>query len=348
MKLRVSRNYVNRRGLYIATLVLAAFGLDVVAAVGLSYVAGFTSVRAALGRFTGIWLVPVVGGIFLSFVGYYYAYRGAYRAEGGPGLKPREMRAVVTAGFGGFFAHGGSATDQIALQGAGASKRDAKVRVGVLGGLEHGALGVIGTAAGVTALLMAIPRPPLDFQYPWAIIPLPGTLLAFWLADKYRTRLRGRGGWREKLSIFLDSIHQIHHMARNRDHLPAIMGMLVFWLAELGAAWCALAAFGFQMNGAAFILGFLTGAVYTRRTGPFGGAGVLMLTLAVTIWYSGAPWAAAILGIFTTRFISLWLPLPFAVASLPTLRGIVARDDEASRSANEASGEPAIEPRKAS
>lgn len=349
MKPHLSSNYVDRRALDITALVLLAFALDVAAAVGLSYVAGFASVRAALGRFTAVWLVPVVAGVVLSFVGYYFAYREVYEAEDGPGLPPRELRAVVTAGFGGFFAHGGAAMDQYALQGAGADPRDARVRVGVLGGLEHGALGIVGTAAGISALLMAIPRPPLDFQYPWAVIPIPGMLLAFWLAEKYRARLRVARGIKGKLGVFLDSIHLIHHMYRRRDHLPGTIGMTVFWLAELGATWCALAAFGFEMNGASFVLGFLTGAVFTRRTGPLTGAGVLMLTLTASIWYSGAPWGAAIAGIFTARFLSFWLPLPFAIASLPTLRTIASeRSSAAVGSAQDARGEPAIEPKRAS
>lgn len=345
MKAHLSTNYVNNRGVKIAGLIVLAFALDVAAAIGLTYVAGFGAVHRALERFSPIWLVPIVGGLFLSFVGYYFAYRESFSADKGPGLPPREMRAVVVAGFGGFFAHGGVAMDQYALQGAGADRREATVRAGVLGGLEHGALGIIGTIAGLAALLAARPRPPLDFQYPWAVIPIPGMLLAFWLAERYRGRFRERKGTKRKLGVFLDSIHVIRHMFRYpREHVTGPAGMTVFWLAELGAAWCALEAFGFDMNGASFALGFLTGAVFTRRTGPLTGAGILMLCLPVTIWYSGAPFGPAIAGIFVVRFLSLWLPLPFSLAALPTLRRIgVERRPGAEGSATDTEGEPAIE-----
>lgn len=350
MNLHFSHNYVDRRALDITALVLLAFVLDVLAAVGLSYVAGFSAVNSALARFDPIWLIPVAAGIFLSFVGYYYAYRETYRAEGGPELPPRELRAVVTAGFGGFFAHGASAMDQYALEGAGADEREAKVRVGVLGGLEHGMLGIIGTVAGAAALILARPAPPLDFQYPWAIIPIPGTLLAFWLADRYRERLHHAQGLKAKLGIFLDTIHLIAHMFRHpRSHWGGPTGMIVFWLAELGAMWCALASFGFRMNGASFALGYLTGAVFTRRTGPLAGAGILMLCLPVTIWYSGAPFGAAVAAVFLVRFLSFWLPLPFSIASLPTLREIgQRRKPEAEGKAHSTQGEPAMKPRHAS
>jgi hypothetical protein len=86
--------------------------------------------------------------------------------------------------------------------------------------------------------------------------------------------------------------------------------------------WAALAAFGFYMNAAAMFIGYATGMVFTRRTGPLGGAGVLMVVLPVTIWYSGAPMAVAVVGVFVYRVLSLWLPMPFALRSLGTLRAM--------------------------
>jgi hypothetical protein len=108
-------------------------------------------------------------------VGYYFAYRGIYSVEGGPGLGRREMIAVVTAGFGGFLAHGGGALDQYALQAAGPDKRDASVRVTALAGLEHGILGYVGSGAAIAVLALGLPAPPADFSVPWAVIPVPAT-----------------------------------------------------------------------------------------------------------------------------------------------------------------------------
>jgi hypothetical protein len=44
--------------------------------------------------------------------------------------------------------------------------------------------------------------------------------------------------------------------------------------------------------------------------------------LPLTLWDSGAPLAAAAAGVFAYRFFNLWVPLPPAVLSLPTLRRI--------------------------
>ncbi len=117
---RLSVVHLRRRRSVLAVLVGVAVLLELAAGAGLAYVAGWSRVRAVLGDFDGMWLIALVGALLVSFVGYYYAYRGIFRVEGGPALPRRRMRAVVAAGFGGFLAHGGGALDQYALQAAGA------------------------------------------------------------------------------------------------------------------------------------------------------------------------------------------------------------------------------------
>ena len=310
----------SRRSQVVWLLVLAA-ALQVAAAVGMAYVAGFGPVQRTMQRVSAPWLGAVVGGVLVSSVGYFWAYRGIYRVEDGPRLTRRQMVAVVAGGFGGFLAHGGPALDQYALEAAGADERDASVRVSTLAGMEHGVLGIIGTAAGIVVLAQGLSAPPGDFSVPWAVVPVPGFALAFWLAERYRARLRARPGLRGKVGVFLDSIHLNRLLFLHpQDHGPAVAGMTLFWLADAFAAWAALAAFGFHMNPAALFIGYATGMVFTRRTGPLGGAGVLMVVLPVTVWYSGAPMAVAVLGIFVYRVLTLWLPMPFALGSLGTLR----------------------------
>ena len=101
--------------------------------------------------------------------------------------------------------------------------------------------------------------------------------------------------------------------------------------------------FGLHMNPAALFVGFATGMVFTRRTGPLAGAGVLALVLPLTIWVSGAPLAAAVAGVFVYRVLALLLPMPVSLAALPTLRKM------AQRLASHAEGiegvnEPALQP----
>lgn len=339
----LSGHLLHRRDMELGALLVLAAVLQMSAAVGMAYVAGFSDVASAMARVSWPWLVGSAAAIGLSFAGYYLAYRGIYEVEDGHQLRTRQMRAVVAGGFGGFLAHGGSALDNYALRAAGAEERDATVRVSALAGMEHGVIAILGTAAGITVLALGLSQPPADFSIPWSVLPIPGFAIAFWAAERYRAGLRDRHGWRGKMGVFLDSIHLNRLLfLRPRDHGPAVAGMTMFWLADAFAMWAALAGFGFHMNPAPMFVGYATGMVFTRRTGPLGGAGVLMVVLPLTIWYSGAPLAVAVVAVFAYRVLSLWLPMPFSLASLPTLRhmgepGVSEAEDEA-----DAPDEPAL------
>jgi uncharacterized membrane protein YbhN (UPF0104 family) len=319
--------------------------LQLAGGAGSAYLAGFSAVDRALGSFDWPYLVALVEALGLSFVGYYFACRGVYRVEGGPDLRRRQMRSVVTAGFGGFLAHGGAAVDHYALQAAGANERDAKVGITAQDGLEHGVLSNIGEIAAILLLVKGATTPPLDFTVPWAVVPLLGFLIAFWLAERNRHRLRQASGWRAKIGIFLDAIHLVRELFRRPlRHGPALAGMTVFWLAEMATAWLGLAAFGYHMAVREFIVGFGTGMVFTRRTGPFAGAGVLELVLPLTIWASGAPFAVAVLGMFTYRVVSVRLPMPFALQSPPAVRHIGQTSLPGAESTAPSTNEPALRP----
>ena len=256
------------------------------------------------------------------------------------------MLAVVAAGFGGFLAHGGGALDQYALQAAGAGEQESKIRVAGLAGLEHGVLSIGGCAAAIAVLASGRGAPPLDFTLPWAVIPIPGFLIAFWAAERYRSRFCERAGWRGKLGRFLESIHIIRVLFAHplRWGVP-VCGMALFWAADAFAAWAGLAGFGLKMNAAALFVGFATGMVVTRRTGPLAGAGVLALVLPLTIWVSGAPLAVAIVGVFAYRVLALLLPMPVSLAVLPTLRTMGERQTAHSPRTAGGSAEPALRSR---
>jgi uncharacterized membrane protein YbhN (UPF0104 family) len=268
--------------------------------------------------------------VALSFGGYYFGYRGVGKVEGGPDDLPVRARlAVVMAGFGGFLAQGGSALDDFVMRAAGASKREAKVRVALIAGLEHGLVAVPCMAAAIVVLVEGRRKPPLDFTLPWAVVPVLGFGLAFWAAERYRERLRGRSGWRGRLSIGLDMIHLVRAMVlAPRTYWSALAGMVLFWICDMFALWVAIAAFGYRMDFAALVIAFGTAMIVTRRTGPLGGAGILMCALPPTIWYCGAPWAPAVLGTFVWRFFTIWATMPFSLLALPTLRAIGETTDE--------------------
>jgi hypothetical protein len=317
----LSATHLHRRWPVLAGLMVLTTLLEVAAGAGLAFLAGFTRVRDVLGDFDGVWLIAVAAALGISFAGYYYAYRGTFRVEGGPAMSPRQLRAVAAAGFGGHLALGGSVLDQYALEAAGACREEAKVRAAGLGGLEQGVLAIGGCVTAIAVLSLGLGRPNPTYTLPWAVIPVPGFLIAFWAAERYRDRFSGAPGWRGSLGIFLDSIHIVRALfAHPLEWGWTVVGMAVFWAADAFAAWAGLAAFGFRMDPAALFVGFATGMVFTRRTGPLSGAGVLALLLPVTIWVSGAPFAVAIVGVFLYRVLALWLPMPVSLAVIPALQ----------------------------
>jgi hypothetical protein len=309
--------------LSVALLITVATLLELSAAAGLAYLAGFASVRAALGRFNPAWLAALAGSLTISFIGYYFAYQGVFTVEGGPNLTGRQMRAVVVAGFGGFFVHGASKLDRYALEAAGADRNEAMARTSALAGMEYGVLALGGTATAIAAIASGLNVPP-DFTLPWAVAPVPGFGVAFWFAERYRDKFCGQPGWRSALGTFLRAVHLIRELFTHPLRWGcAALSMALFWIADAFSMWAGLAMFGFMMNGAALFVGFATGMVFTRRTGPLGGAGILTLVLPVAIWYCGAPLPVAAVGAFAYRLLAFWLPLPGSMAALPTLRAMV-------------------------
>jgi len=339
---RVPARYAKRGDVLLAAFLLVAVILEVAAGAGLSYVAGFYRVRAVLATIDWTWIAALAAVLVVSFIGYYYAYRGIFRVGGGPKLPGPQLRALVAAGFGGFLSQGGGSLDRQALEDAGADESDAKARVAALAGMEQGVLALGGCAAAIAVLIYGLRQPPLNTSLPWAIVPVPGLVIAFWFARRYRDRYRGRRGWRGWLGTFLYSVYLIRELFLHPRHWWfAVAGMAVFWAAEAFAVWAGIAAFGYRMNVFALYVGFATGMVFTRRTGPLAGAGILALALTVTIHYSGAPFAVAIVGVFCYRIAALWLPMPVSLAVLPTLRRMAERKavqsaDAAARSADAA------------
>ncbi len=333
--LRPPRRHMDRRGAELVGLVALAGLLELAAGTGLAYLAGFGPMWAVLRHPDLPWLAAMAGALCVSFAGYYWAYRGIYRAEGGYELGRRPLVAVVTAGYGGFFAHRGTTPDDLVLQHAGAGAREAVVRAGTLGGLEQAGLAVAGCVASIVALCLGLAVPSLAATLPWAIIPVPAAVVAWWACERCGLCLRGRSGWRGRVCVLADSGRlAIRILSRPGRHWTALAGMLTFWAGEILAVSAGLAVFGFGMNGAAVVVGFATGMVFTRRMAPLAGAGTLTLILSLAIWYCGAPLAVAAAGVFAYRALTLWLPMPFALATLPVLRQL----SEESRLTKETTG----------
>lgn len=342
----LSTHHVDRSGTQLASLAGLIALLYVIGGVGMAYVAGFDAVWRRLQDAQWWWLAPSFGAVLLGFCGYFFAYRGIDRAERRATLKTPALLAVVTAGFGGFLAHGGTALDEFAMRAGGADEREAKVRVGALAGFEHGVLALIVCPAAIAALITGAVIPRSDFTWPWALIPVPAFVMFIWLAERYRDRLHGRGGLWRPIAVFFDVAHVVYVILRDpRHHGVAVLGMMVYWGADMFALWAATAAFGYQMSVLAVIVALGTGMIFTRRTAPLAGGGLMLVALVPTLWYGAAvPFAVATLGVAAYRFFTLWAPLPPAIAAIPKLRELGrAGEESAGEGTSTAKGEPALE-----
>lgn len=318
----LSTHHVDRTPSQLLGLVGLTATLYVAAGLGMAYIAGFGVVERRIDHAQWWWLAPSFAAVVLAFCGYYFAYRGVRRVEGGPELDRTALLAAVVAGFGGFLAHGGTPLDDFAMRAGGASKREAKVRISALAGFEHGTLAMIVCPAAIASLTAGLVIPRTDLTWPWAIIPPPAFVLVIWLAERYRDRLHHRGGWRARVAIFLDTAHLVYVLiTRLNRHGLALIGMALYWASDMFALWAATAAFGFHMTILSVIVCLGTGMLFTRRTAPLAGAGVLTVALVPTLWYGAAvPFAAATLGVAAYRFLTLWAPLPWSLAAIPKLR----------------------------
>ena len=126
--------------------------------------------------------------------------------------------------------------------------------------------------------------------------------------------------------------------------------MALYWGADALALWAATAAFGVQMRAQSAIIVLATGMLASRRTAPFGGAGLLGLALVPSLWYgAAAPFAVATLGVAAYQFFTLWLPFPARCSCSPLLRRFARakrrRSSERPRRRSRARADDRTEPR---
>lgn len=318
----LNSHHVHRHPATLFGWILLAALLEVMAGTGLAYLAGFDAVGDLLARVDWPLLAVGVAAVFGSWAGYWLAYRAVFNTDSGGLLRRGQMVAVAVAGFGGFLSQT-AALDLQAIRAAGVGARSARVRTTAFSGLEQGVLGLGGCGAAIAILATGMAVPSGGYTWPWALIPLPGFVAGFWLAGRFAPGLRRSSGWRAAASVFADSILLLRRLfARPLGRDAAVFGMVMFWTGEVAAVWVALTAVGFHMAVAPLIVGYATGLVFTRRTVPLGGAGLMMLILPLTLWVCGAPLPAAVVAVFGYRLITLWLPLPAALLARPTLRGV--------------------------
>jgi uncharacterized membrane protein YbhN (UPF0104 family) len=314
----------------VALVVFAAL-LYASASIGMSDIAGYGKMLHRLGEVRWEWLLASALGVAGGLAFYTRAWTGIIDAgENRPRLSRRERFTTAIVGFGGFLGRGGSTVDRHVLKAHGLSRRAVAVRVAALDGLEHAPLAIGCCILALVQLTRgSVDPPPIDFVWPWAVLPpiLGGIVIA--CTARYRKRLATKRGFLGVLGIGLDSIYLLWQMTKvGRIRGLPYFAMTAYWFAELFALWSALAAFGYRMSPPTMIFAYVAAYVITRRPAPLGGAGPLDLLLPISLWACGAPLSAAVAATIAFRFFSLWVPFPIAMREVRELAATTAIADE--------------------
>jgi uncharacterized membrane protein YbhN (UPF0104 family) len=276
-----------------------------------------------LARVQPVWLAVALGAELAAYVGYVLAYR-ALMAPGSRRLSLMLTVRLVVAGFGPFVPLGGFDFDRRALRAVHRSRRRARVQVLRLGVIEYA---LLAPAAFVCALILLLGyrRASPALTLPWVLGVPPGLALG-WLATQPRVMRyfeRPGGRYRHLLGDVLAGVEALRSVVLRPLAQPlALLGMAVYWAAEIACLGFALRCFGVTISVPALILAYATGYVASRRSLPLGGAGVTeaLLTLALIAVHVHAPDALfAVLAYRLVNFLAPVLPGLLAHSSLESL-----------------------------
>ena len=100
---------------------------------------------------------------------------------------------------------------------------------------------------------------------------------------------------------------------RPRERPGAVLGMAIYWAAEIACLAFALRCFGVELTVPALVVAYATGYAASRRSLPLGGAGITeaLLTVALITVHVHAP--RALLSVVAYRVVN------FLVPTLPSL-----------------------------
>ena len=297
---------LNRRpGIVLAISVLIAIGTVVAIALSDRPRALWRTVE----HFQGSWALAAGLAELVAYAGYVLAYRETVLTRehaGRPSLA--QTVQLVVAGFGPSVASGGFAFDRRALRALNYTRRRARVQVLGLAVIEYLLLAPV---ACVCALILALGTrhaSPL-LTWPWIVGVPVGFLLGWWVTHP---RILGyfkgsRGRVQSWIADLLGGVEILRSVARHPlEHAAAIVGVAVYWTAEIVCLGFALRCFGVRISVPALILAYATGYAASRRSLPLGGAGTIeaLLTVAlIAVHVHAAPALIAVLGYRVVNFL---------------------------------------------
>jgi uncharacterized membrane protein YbhN (UPF0104 family) len=258
-----------------------------------------------------IWLLAALGFELLSYAGYVLAYRATVLAAGQSGISLLLTVRLVVAGFGPFVALGGFSFDRHALSAVHRSRREARRQVLALGVIEYV---LLAPAACVCALILLLEsrRASLLLTLPWVFAVPPGFALAWWATQarvsNYFQRSHGRvRRWIGELLAGAQILRRL--VLRPLEHPLALVGMGIYWAAEIACLACALQCFGVELSVPALVVAYATGYAASRRSLPLGGAGITEVLLTLALIEVHVRPAHALLSVVAYRLVNFLAPV---------------------------------------
>ena len=293
-----------------------ATGIAAIAVLVIARVTGADAVGRAFDDVDPAWIALIAGAEFLTYPAYIMAYRALADIHGRAPMALPVVARVVVAGFGPFAIGGGFGIDRQVLEAVHEDTRSARVNVVALGILEWAVLAPIAWVASVVLLATGANILP-SLLWPWAVAVPLGFGAALWASSPPRAERLARrfgGRWRESFSRLLEGVGVLHTLLREpRKYAAAWLGTGVYWAADIGAFYGGLRTFGLSPGIGKVILAYATGYAATRRSLPFGGAGVTEVLMTYSLYWVRLPLAPSLAAVVAYRAFN------FLLAATPAL-----------------------------
>ena len=287
---------------------------------------GVPSILHALGHLQPEMIALAFGMQLVAYAGYIAAYRSSAHAPGRPLVPLRTTIALVVAGFGPSTLRGGFSLDRRALCAVHRDARAARVHVLSLGIVEYF---LLAPAAWVCALILLIGgHASLALTLPWVVAVPPGLLLALWVSQPLRTERwsTGRGWARELRTDVLSGLGVLRRIgSAPRAHAGAIVGMALYWGAEIACLGVSLLAFGVELSAPALVVAHATGYAASRRSLPLGGAGITEALMTLALIWVGVAAPTALVSVALYRALNLVAPSLPALLAQGSIRHLLER-----------------------
>ena len=278
-----------------------------------------------------IWLVWALAAEILAYVGYVIAYRSTIRAPESPRLSLMLTIRLVVAGFGPFVPLGGFAFDRIALRTVHHSRRWARVQVLGLGVIEYLMLAPAACICAALLLIETRRASPL-LTLPWIIAVPPGFLFAWWATrPRILAYFQGsEGRLRTWIADLLAGVEVMRNVVLHPLERPwSLLGMGIYWAAEIACLGFALRCFGVEISVPALVVAYATGYAASRRSLPFGGAGITEALLTISLIAVHVQAVHALFAVIAYRLINFLAPMLPALLAHSSIASLLDSQAEA-------------------